>query len=270
MEITLEVQCGLGAELVKLQQKKGKGRTYEMTSVLTVTSDNTFVDYRRIPCVYLQGMTPRLRSDAPHRTRSLEDGKTFTVFAELTKPSQSVVTVISSVRADLVGFDLVIDLLQETIAGDAVSHSFRPDLPGSEYPTPNTKPPAPGQDSEEYREPVNRGASPTILDCDDHEPRFSSPSPAPIKIQGKKPLVGSERSNSRERKVGTSYEEWRPERLSNGNYRRVSSLDLGSGPLPCLRCNHTCKDRNNCRHIWYFSIRHSFRLTQCAVAVERG
>lgn len=57
MEVTLEIRCGLGAGLVKLQQKKGKGRTYEMTSVVTVTSDNTFVDYRRIPCVDPQEAT---------------------------------------------------------------------------------------------------------------------------------------------------------------------------------------------------------------------
>jgi len=56
VEVTLEIQCGLDAELPKPQQKKGKGRMYEMTSVLTVTSDNTFVDYRRIPYVHLQGV----------------------------------------------------------------------------------------------------------------------------------------------------------------------------------------------------------------------
>ena len=55
MEVTLEIQCGLSVDLVKPQQKKGKGRTYEMTSVLTVTSDDTFVDYRRIPYVHSQG-----------------------------------------------------------------------------------------------------------------------------------------------------------------------------------------------------------------------
>jgi ATP-dependent DNA helicase HFM1/MER3 len=49
VEITLEIQCGLTVELAKPQQKKGKGRASEMTSIVTVTSDNTFVDYRRIP-----------------------------------------------------------------------------------------------------------------------------------------------------------------------------------------------------------------------------
>lgn len=56
VEITLEIKCGLAVELPKLQQKKGKGRTYEMTSVVSVTSDNIFVDYRRIPYVHSQGV----------------------------------------------------------------------------------------------------------------------------------------------------------------------------------------------------------------------
>jgi len=112
VEVTLEVRCGLGVELPKLQQKKVKGRTYEMTSVITVTSDNAFVDYRRIPYVHSQGVAFGVRiSDTLRRTRSLKDVKTFTVFAELTKPSQSVVTIISSVRGDLTSFELVIDLL---------------------------------------------------------------------------------------------------------------------------------------------------------------
>ncbi|KAF9652905.1 P-loop containing nucleoside triphosphate hydrolase protein, partial [Thelephora ganbajun] len=228
VEVTLEIRCELGVELPKPLQKKGKGRTYEMTSVLTVTSDNTFVDYRRIP------------------TRSLKEVKIFTVFVELTKPSQSVVTIISS----------------ETIAGDAVSRSFRPDLPGNEYPTPNTKPPAPSQDSEEYDASTDRGDSRIILGPDDLcGPCFDGSSPIPSKPQGKKPLVDSGRSNSREIKARTSYGEWKPEQLSNGNYRQVSSLSLDSG-LSRFRCNHTCKDRDNCRHIWYFHTHHSFRITQ--------
>jgi len=158
--------------------------------------------------------------------------KTFTVFTELTKPSQSVVTIIGSVSADLVGFDLVIYLLQETTAGDAVSRSFRPNLPGNEYPTVNTKPPAPGQNSQEYGGLAGRGDSPIAVEL--HEPRFSSPNHTLTELQGKKPLVGSGRSNSRETKAGTSYGDWKPEQLSNGNYRQVSCLSFGSGPLPIL------------------------------------
>ena len=172
-----------------------------------------------------------------------------------------MVTIISSVRTDLVDFSLVIDFLQETIAGDAVSKNFRPDLPGNEYPTLNTKPPAPGQDSEEYGGLKDWGDSRITLGNDDlYGPRFSGSSPIPEKPLGKKPPTSSGRSNSRETKART-YEEWKPERLPNGNYKRVSSLSLGSGSLPYSRCNHTCKDRNHCRHIWYFNFHHSFELT---------
>ena len=171
-------------------------------------------------------------SNTLRRTRSLKDGKTFTVFAELTKPSQSVVTIIGSVGADPVDFALVIDLSQETIAGDAVSRSFRPDLPGNEYPTPNTKPPASGQDFEEYGDPTDQGGSQIIFNPGDiYRTRFSSSSPTPNKGQGKKPLARSGRSSPREIKVGTSYGEWKPEKLSNGYYRRAYSLISGSGPL---------------------------------------
>lgn len=164
-----------------------------------------------------------LGSDTLCRTRSLKDVKTFKVFAELTKPSQSIVTIIGSVRTDLDDFYLVIDLLQETIAGDAVSRSFRPDLPGNEYPTLNTKPLAPSQDPEEYDGVVwERGDSQTILNPYDlHGPRFFSSSPIPNKpqTQVKKPLAGSGRSNSREAMVGMPSGEWKPEQLSNGNYK---------------------------------------------------
>jgi len=232
VEVTLEIQCGLGAELPKLLQKKTKGRTYEMTSVLTVTSDNTFVDYRRIPYVHSKDSV-WLGSDALCRTRSLKDVKTFKVFAELTKPSQTIVTIIGSVRTDLDDLHLAIDLLQETIAGDAVSRSFRPDLPGNEYPTLNTKPPVPSQDHEEHNGVVwERGGSQIIPNPHDlHGPRFSSPSPVPSKPQARaKPLAGSGRSNSREAKVGIPYGEWKPKQLSNGNYKQVSSLSFGFGP----------------------------------------
>ena len=68
-------------------------------------------------------------SDTVCRTRSLKDGKTFTVFTELTKPSQSVVTIISSVRTDLVGLDLLLTLrrkqLLETPFRDLSGQTFR-------------------------------------------------------------------------------------------------------------------------------------------------
>lgn len=153
------------------------------------------------------------------------------MFAELTKPSQSVITIISSVGTDPFSFALVIELLQETIAGDGVSRSFRPDIPGNEYPTPNTKPPTPSQDFEEYGEPTDRGVSQISFNPDDlYDPHFSSRSPTPNKSQGRKPLADPGRSNQKEARVVTSYGEWKPEQLSNGNYRRVCSLSLGPDP----------------------------------------
>ncbi|KAL1762083.1 P-loop containing nucleoside triphosphate hydrolase protein [Schizophyllum commune] len=58
------------------KKTKLKGGTF--TSVLTMTSDDDFVDFRRIP------------------TKSIGSCKSFEVTAELTKPSQSVVVYISS------------------------------------------------------------------------------------------------------------------------------------------------------------------------------
>jgi ATP-dependent DNA helicase HFM1/MER3 len=49
VEVDLDIECGLVQELVKSNLKKGKGRMTEMTSVLTVNSDNEYIDYRRIP-----------------------------------------------------------------------------------------------------------------------------------------------------------------------------------------------------------------------------
>ena len=159
-------------------------------------------------------------SDPLRRTRSLADIKTFTVSAELTKPSQSVVAIISSVRTGLTTLDPTIDPSQETVAGDAVLRSFRPDLPGYEYPTPNTKPPAPSQDSEEYSELMDREDSRITLNPDSLcRSRFTSSSPILNKFQVKKPSAGSWRSNSKEVNVGTLNEEWKPKQLSNGNYR---------------------------------------------------
>jgi ATP-dependent DNA helicase HFM1/MER3 len=48
VEVDLDIECGLMQELAK-SNKKGRGRMVEMTSVLTMTSDNEYIDYRRIP-----------------------------------------------------------------------------------------------------------------------------------------------------------------------------------------------------------------------------
>lgn len=51
VEVDVDIECGLAEPLAKSTQKKTKGRVVDYTSVLTLTSDNEFVDYRRIPWV---------------------------------------------------------------------------------------------------------------------------------------------------------------------------------------------------------------------------
>ncbi|KAJ3786903.1 hypothetical protein GGU10DRAFT_386257 [Lentinula aff. detonsa] len=107
VDVELSVECGLVQEAGPSKPKKQKpSRFSHMTSVLTLTSDNQFVDFRRIP------------------TKALKEAKTFEICATLEKPSQSVIISISS----------------ELYAGVTVTKTHKPVLPPSEYPTLNTKP----------------------------------------------------------------------------------------------------------------------------------
>ncbi|KAF7986542.1 hypothetical protein HWV62_26264 [Athelia sp. TMB] len=88
VEVELAIECSLVANsstgTTKL--KKQKGRNHSMTTVLTVTSDLEFVDYRRIP------------------TKALKETKDFKINASLTKPSQAIMIQISS-EMDLLGLE---------------------------------------------------------------------------------------------------------------------------------------------------------------------
>ncbi|KAJ3930521.1 MAG: DEAD-domain-containing protein [Lentinula lateritia] len=107
VDIELSVECGLLQEVGPSKSKKQKpSRFSHMTSVLTLTSDNQFVDFRRIP------------------TKALKEVKTFEICATLEKPSQTVIVSVSS----------------ESYAGVTVAKIHKPNLPSSEYPTLNTKP----------------------------------------------------------------------------------------------------------------------------------
>lgn len=67
-----------------------------MTAVLTMTSDMDLLDFRRIPCVsFIHSIA---FSDINHSTKALTEHKTFEITAELTKPSQTVTVLITSVR----------------------------------------------------------------------------------------------------------------------------------------------------------------------------
>ncbi|KAJ6618834.1 Sec63 Brl domain-containing protein [Mycena sp. CBHHK59/15] len=86
VEVELSIKCGLLVEPLSVPKaKKQKGR-YQMTAILTLTSDMEMIDFRRIP------------------TKVLKETKSFEITAELTKPSQSVVVCITS-DLDLAGLE---------------------------------------------------------------------------------------------------------------------------------------------------------------------
>ncbi|KAG7448168.1 P-loop containing nucleoside triphosphate hydrolase protein [Guyanagaster necrorhizus] len=80
VEVDLSIECGLTDDSFTSQakSKKQKGRVYNMTSIITLTSDMELIDFRRIS------------------TKSLKEAKIFEVTAELEKPSQSIAIYISS------------------------------------------------------------------------------------------------------------------------------------------------------------------------------
>ncbi|KAF4576318.1 Sec63 [Pleurotus pulmonarius] len=105
-KVSMLIECGLKAEWVKPKSGRHKANGASMTSILTVTSDLEFIDYRRIP------------------TGLLHESKTFDVTAQLDKPSQSIVVYIAS----------------ESLAGVGVVESYKPNIPVQEFPTVNTRP----------------------------------------------------------------------------------------------------------------------------------
>ncbi|KAF7322399.1 DEAD/DEAH-box DNA helicase [Mycena chlorophos] len=198
VEIDLSITCGLvdppsGSGAGKA--KKQKGLRMQMTAILTLTSDLEFLDFRRIP------------------TKALKETKTFEITAELTKPSQSVVVLITS----------------ETIAGVSISQTYKPNIPYKEYPTRDTRPPtaldldlAGLEDDPDFwnvaiDEMGNFEETTTkdlvVRDLTQAKKKTAADTPVPHNNEPPRPKV--------------------PEKLPNGNYQ----------------CNHNCKDKTKCRHM---------------------
>ncbi|KAL7283636.1 hypothetical protein ACG7TL_003072 [Trametes sanguinea] len=107
VEVELSIECGLAQNLQTHKSKKGKKqRRWDMTLVLTLTSDNTFVDFRRISTV------------------ALKESRTFSVSAKLTKPSQTIVVYVTS----------------DTYAGLTVSAFYKPAVDSASFPIMDTRP----------------------------------------------------------------------------------------------------------------------------------
>jgi ATP-dependent DNA helicase HFM1/MER3 len=97
VRVELSVECKLlGDNEGNIKTRKHKGRRTDWTSILTLTSDLGFIDYRRIPWVSPLIMDDR-EPNCISSTKSLREAKDFVVEASLTKPSQSVNVIVSSV-----------------------------------------------------------------------------------------------------------------------------------------------------------------------------
>ncbi|KAG9318654.1 putative ATP-dependent DNA helicase MER3 [Chiua virens] len=107
VEVEFAVQCGvISGDSLPQRVKKQKWGKIEMTTLLVVTSDMVFIDFRRVA------------------TKELKENKEFTLTAQLTKPSQVINVYIAS----------------EKFAGVTVSRTLAPNVPPNKYPTMETRP----------------------------------------------------------------------------------------------------------------------------------
>ena len=99
VQVHLLVECGLANKLLSSNKPKKQNRcAMSITAVLTLTSDMDLVDFRRIPSViFLYSLSVLILIAAFRRTKALTNGRSFEVIAELTKPSQTIIVIITSV-----------------------------------------------------------------------------------------------------------------------------------------------------------------------------
>jgi ATP-dependent DNA helicase HFM1/MER3 len=100
VDVEVDIQCSVSLDGTSSSKSKGqRGRLYQdMTYILTVTSDLDFIDFRRIPLSPLSQETiDYTLTKSSHSTKALQDPKSFSVTAQLTKPSQSIWVYMSSV-----------------------------------------------------------------------------------------------------------------------------------------------------------------------------
>ncbi|KAH7889514.1 hypothetical protein F5I97DRAFT_1994977 [Phlebopus sp. FC_14] len=107
VEVELCIECGVSQDTSVVQRVKKPRRTgTQMTTLLTVTSDFVFVDFRRIA------------------TKALREKKEFTLSVQLMKPSQAISVYIAS----------------EKIAGITVTATYKPAIAPDKYPILDTRP----------------------------------------------------------------------------------------------------------------------------------
>ncbi|KAJ3551777.1 hypothetical protein NM688_g4511 [Phlebia brevispora] len=203
IELELAIECGVEEESDAPKINKPKSKFRDTTLVLTTTSDLDFIDFRRIS------------------TKALKSPKSFTVTAQLTKPSQTVLVQIAS----------------ENTAGVTVNEIYKPHVSHAQYPVINTRPPtslevdmdglADDPDFWHQMQYVPSDEEPDMPVVDLTKSKASGSKLVPNGQQSRKPEQFGSRSKQAE-KAGHI-----PERLPNGNYI----------------CAHTCKDKTTCKHL---------------------
>ncbi|KAI0282118.1 Sec63 Brl domain-containing protein, partial [Russula aff. rugulosa BPL654] len=108
VDVEVDIQCSVTLDGASSSKSKAqRSRHYnDMTYILTLTSDLDFIDFRRIP------------------TKALQDPKSFSVTAQLTKPSQSIWVYMSSAA----------------IAGISISSQYKPGIEPGKFPVMDTRP----------------------------------------------------------------------------------------------------------------------------------
>lgn len=94
--VKLTVSVSLRHMTSPSESRSRKSKSLGMTSFLAVTSDNCFIDFRRIPCVPFL-YHPWYSLTVTNRTKSLADEKSYTLSVPLEKPSQTVIVHVHPV-----------------------------------------------------------------------------------------------------------------------------------------------------------------------------
>ncbi|KAL4077228.1 hypothetical protein V8B97DRAFT_1915333 [Scleroderma yunnanense] len=214
VEVKLLVECGLIPNITATQNAKDVKRIgTERTTLLTLTSDQVFVDFRRIA------------------TKALIAKREFTVTAHLTKPSQAINVYISS----------------DTFAGVTVTATHRPTIPSSQYPRVDTRPLSSiglenVSDFWEMDISDDEGIPAVPVEDLTAKPRnedisSSRESASRAHTQYSCPDIYAQQPKER------SYKK-RPD----GKYEYASYESAWDCFIPSVRCNHPCKDKLKCRH----------------------
>ncbi|KAI0372960.1 P-loop containing nucleoside triphosphate hydrolase protein [Pilatotrama ljubarskyi] len=213
VEVALSVDCGLARDIKAPKWKKAKKqKRWDMTLVLTLTSDNAFIDFRRIS------------------TAALKESRVFEVTAKLTKPSQTVVVYVTS----------------DTYAGLTVSASYKPKIDAKAFPVMDTRPHDAVANVLDGLEdmPDFWDMSEDELGAGEEADAKSEPL-SPAHISSGQPRSSIQASQQKARKV-TSPALAALERTKMASLVTAAPKQLPNGKY---QCNHTCKDKAACRHL---------------------